>query len=122
MKIAAEKGDGGITLPVTVLVDTGTSGPAEVFAAALAGNKRAELIGERTVGRTGVQELVKLPDGSALWITSTRYLTPAGAQVQAKGLEPNVVVDQPEGEFGATAPPDVILQRAIEKLSTKKAA
>ena len=122
VKIAAEKGDGGVTLPVTVLVDTGTSGPAEVFAAALAGNKRAELIGERTVGRTGVQELVKLPDGSALWITSTRYLTPAGAQVQSKGLEPGVVVDQPEGEFGAPAPPDMILQRAIEKLSTKKAA
>jgi carboxyl-terminal processing protease len=122
MKIAAEKGDGSIRVPVTLLVDTGTSGPAEVFAAALAGNKRAELIGERTVGRTGVQELVKLPDGSALWITSTRYLTPAGAQLQAKGLEPDVVVDQPEGDFGAPAPADAILQRAIEKLSTKKAA
>jgi carboxyl-terminal processing protease len=122
VKIAAEKGDGAVTLPVTLLVDTGTSGPAEVFAAALAGNKRAELIGERTVGRTGVQELIKLPDGSALWITSSRYLTPAGAQLQAKGLEPDVVVDQPEGEFGAAAPPDAILQRAIEKLSTKKAA
>jgi carboxyl-terminal processing protease len=122
VKIAADKGDGAITVPVTVLVDTGTSGPAEVFAAALAGNKRAELIGERTVGRTGVQELVKLPDGSALWITATRYLTPAGAQLQAKGIEPDVVVDQPEGDFGAPAPADLILQRAIETLSTKKAA
>ena len=122
VKIAAEKGDGTITAPVTLLVDTGTSGPAEVFAAALAGNKRAELIGERTVGRTGVQELVKLPDGSALWITSTRYLTPTGAQLQAKGLEPDVIVDQPEGEFGAPAPADAILQRAIDKLSTRKAA
>jgi carboxyl-terminal processing protease len=122
IKIAAEKGDGSITVPLTLLVDAGTSGPAEVFAAALAGNKRAELIGERTVGRTGVQELVKLPDGSALWITSTRYLTPAGAQLQAKGLEPDIAVDQPEGDFGAPAPADAILQRAIEKLSTKKAA
>ena len=122
VKIAAEKGDGALAVPVTLLVDSGTSGPAEVFAAALAGNKRAELIGERTIGRTGVQELVKLPDGSALWITSTRYLTPAGAQLQAKGLEPDVVVDQPEGDFGAPAPPDGILQRAIEKLTVKKAA
>ena len=122
IKIAAEKGDGSITVPLTLLVDTGTSGPAEVFAAALAGNKRAELIGERTVGRTGVQELVKLPDGSALWITSTRYLTPAGVQLQAKGLEPDIAVDQPEGDFGAPAPADAILQRAIEKLTTKKAA
>ena len=122
VKIAAEKGDGSVTVPLTVLIDTGTSGAAEVFAAALAGNKRAELIGERTAGRTAVQELVKLPDGSALWITSTRYLTPAGTQLQAKGLDPDVVVDQPEGEFGAPAPADAILQRAIEKLSTKKAA
>ena len=121
-KIAAEKGDGSISAPVTVLVDNGTSGAAEVFTAALAGNKRAEVIGERTIGRTGVQELVKLPDGSALWITSTRYLTPSGAQIQAKGLEPDVVVDAPEGEFGAAPPADVILQRAIEKLTTKKAA
>lgn len=122
VKIAAEKGDGAIITPVTLLVDTGTSGAAEVFAAALAGNKRAELIGERTVGRTGVQELVKLPDGSALWITASRYLTPAGAQLQAKGLEPDVVVDQPEGDFGAPAPPDAILQRAIDQISQKKAA
>jgi carboxyl-terminal processing protease len=122
VKVPAEKGDGAVTVPLTVLIDTGTSGPAELFAAALAGNKRAELIGERTAGRTGVQELVKLPDGSALWITATRYLTPAGAQLQAKGLEPDVAVDQPEGDFGAPAPADAILQRAIEKLSIKKAA
>jgi carboxyl-terminal processing protease len=69
-----------------------------------------------------VQELVKLPDGSALWITSTRYLTPAGEQLQAKGLEPDVVVDQPDGDFGAPAPDDAILQRAIERLGTRKAA
>ena len=121
-KIAANAGDGEITLPVTLLVESGTSGPAEVFAAALAGNKRAELIGERTVGRTGAQELVKLPDGSGLWITSSRYLTPTGAALQAKGLEPDVVVDQPEGDFGATAPSDAILQKAVERLTIKKAA
>ena len=122
VKIAAEKGDGSITVPVTLLVDTGTSGAAEVFAAALGGNKRAEIIGERTVGRTGVQEMIKLPDGSALWITSTRYLTPGGTQLQAKGLEPDIAVDQPEGDFGAPAPADTILQRALERISPKKAA
>ncbi len=121
-KIAAGKGDGAFTIPLVVLVDTGTSGPAEIFAAALAGNRRAELLGEHTIGRAGTQELVKLPDGSGLWITSSRYLTPSGAAIQGKGLEPDVVVDQPEGEFGAPPPADAILPKAIERLGVKKAA
>lgn len=121
-KIAAGRGDGSITLPLALLVDAGTSGPAEVFAAALAGNKRAELVGEHTIGRAGIQELVKLPDGSGLWITSARYLTPGGTPIQGKGLEPDVAVDQPDGEFGLPAPPDTILQKASERFSTKKAA
>ena len=57
--------------------------------------------GSRFNGLALVQELVKLPDGSALWITSSRYLTPASAALQAKGLDPDVVVDQPGAEFGA---------------------
>jgi carboxyl-terminal processing protease len=121
-KLEAVKGDGSIMLPVEVLVDTGTSGPAEIFAAALGGNKRADLIGEHTMGRAGTQELVKLPDGSGLWITSSRYLTPAGASIQSKGLEPTVMVDQPDGEFGGPAPADQILQKAIERFTAKKAA
>ena len=121
-KLEAVKGDGAITLPVELLVDAGTSGAAEIFAAAMAGNKRADLIGEHTIGRTGIQELVKLPDASGLWITSSRYLTPAGAAIQGKGLEPTVVVDQPDGEFGLPAPPDQILQKAVERFTQKKAA
>jgi carboxyl-terminal processing protease len=121
-KMLAAKGDGAITLPVTVLVDSGTSGPAEIFAAALSGNKRAELIGEHTIGRAGAQELIKLADGSGLWITTSRYLTPDGKPIQGKGLEADVAVDQPEGDFGAPQPADPILQKALERLSTKKAA
>jgi carboxyl-terminal processing protease len=121
-KFDAAKGDGSITLPVEVLVDNGTSGPAEIFAAALAGNKRADLIGEHTIGRAGTQELVKLPDASGLWITSSRYLAPAGTSIQGKGLEPTVTVDQPEGDFGGTPPPDQILQKAVERFTAKKAA
>jgi carboxyl-terminal processing protease len=121
-KLEAAKGDGAITVPVAVLVDSGTSGPAEVFAAALAGNKRADLIGEHTIGRAGTQELVKLPDASGLWITSSRYLTPAGTSIQGKGLEPTVAVDQPESDFGLPQPADQILQKAVERLTPKKAA
>ena len=125
--VAAATGDGAVTLPAAVLIDTGTTGAAEVFAAALAGNQRADLIGEHTIGRAAVQKLVKLPDGSGLWLSTTRYLTPAGTPLHEKGLEPTVAVDEPEPtEFGAAPSPgsttDPILDKAIEHVSMKQAA
>jgi carboxyl-terminal processing protease len=71
--ILAAAGDGAITLPVQLLVATGTSGPAELFASALRDNKRAELVGEHTLGRAGLQKLVKLPEGRGLWLTYAQY-------------------------------------------------
>ena len=87
-----------------MLVTTGTSGPGELFVAALNDNNRAELIGERTLGRAGIQKLVKLPEGRGLWLTYARYLTPKGNPIQGRGLEPDVAVDEPDVEFGAAAP------------------
>lgn len=119
--IAAHAGDGEITLPALVLVSNGTSGPAEVFAAALDGNKRADLIGEHTLGRAGVQKLVKLPENRGLWLTYAKYLAPGGEPIHGKGLTPDVAVEEPDVEFGAPAPEkDPVLDAALEKL--KKAA
>jgi carboxyl-terminal processing protease len=121
--IAATPGDGSITLPTILLIDTGTSAAAELFASALSGNQRAELIGGRTIGRAALQKLIKLPDGSGLWLTTTRYLTPAGTPLHEKGLEPAVAVDEPDVEFGQPAPTtDNTLDKALERFSAKKAA
>lgn len=121
--VASGPSDGGIALPTTLLIDTGTSGGAELFASALVGNKRADLIGEHTIGRAAVQQLVKLPDGSGLWLTTTKYLAPDGSPLHEKGLEPTVVVDQPDVEFGQPAPAtDPVLDKALERLVQKKAA
>lgn len=118
--IAARPGDGAIELPVTLLVTTGTAGAAELFAAALDGNSRAQLVGERTVGRAGVQKLVKLPESRALWLTYARYLTPAGEPIHGRGLQPDVQVEEPDVDFGATAPPtDPILDAALAKIRAK---
>jgi carboxyl-terminal processing protease len=120
---AASSGDGIITLPVTLLTDNGTSQAAEVFAAALKGNKRATLVGERTLGRAAAQELVRLPDGSGLWLSTARYLTPDGASIHEKGLAPDTAVAEPELEFGASAgPADPILDKALELLPAAPAA
>ena len=80
-------------------------------------------IGGRTIGRAALQRLIKLPDGSGLWLTTTRYLTPAGTPLHEKGLEPAVVVDEPDVEFGQPAPAtDATLDKALERFSAKKAA
>ena len=122
-KINANPGDGSIELPVLILVTAGTSGAAEVFAAALDGNNRAELIGEHTIGRAGLQKLVKLPENRGLWLTYARYLNPAGKAIHGAGLKPDVEVAEPDVEFGAPAPTtDPILDAAVAKLTAKKAA
>jgi carboxyl-terminal processing protease len=121
--VTAKSGDGTIDLPAVVLVTTGTSGPGELFVAAMNDNDRAEIIGERTLGRAGIQKLVKLPEGRGLWLTYARYLTPKGNPIQGRGLEPDVPVDEPDVEFGA--PPsekDPILDTALERAKQKIAA
>ena len=121
--VAAQAGDGAITAPVVLLVDQSTARAGEVFAAALDGNNRAEMIGEHTLGSAARQRLIKLPDGSAMLLSYLRYLTPAGAVIHEKGLQPEVQVDEPDVEFGAPAPTtDVTLQRALRYFAEKKAA
>ena len=121
--IVAAAGDGSIAMSTIVLTDNGTSNGAEVFAAALSGNKRATLIGERTLGRAARQKLVRLPDGSALMLTHLLYLTPASVAIHEKGLTPDVAVEQPDVDFGQPAPAkDATLDKAIEQLTVKAAA
>ena len=104
---------------------SGTSGAAELFASALDGNNRAELVGERTIGRVARQQLVKLPDGSGLLLTTARYLSPSSGAIHEKGLTPDLHVPEPDVDFGADPPAgDAALDKAIERLTTpaKKAA
>lgn len=121
--ISAAAGDGSITLPAQVLMSAGTSGAAEVFAAALKGNQRADLVGEHTIGRAAAQRLVKLPESRGLWLTYARYLTPAGDPIHGAGLKPDVPVEEPDVEFGAALPQsdpmlDAALQHARKMLTT----
>jgi len=121
--IAAASGDGALTLPAVVLTDNGTAGAAELFAGALQGNRRAQIVGERTPGRAGKQKLVKLPDGSGLLLTHLYYLLPGGGAINEKGLVPDIAVEQPTIEFGQPPPAtDAILEKALETIAEKKAA
>jgi carboxyl-terminal processing protease len=121
--VPADSAEANIAAPIVLLTDAGTAGAAEVFAAALDDNDRATIIGDRTLGRAARQRLVRLPDGSGLWLTHLRYLSPKGNQIHEKGLEPDVEVDQPEIEFGSEPPTgDATLEKALEHFAQKKAA
>src|SRR5215218_6670741 len=118
--VAARANESSIELPVTLLATTGTSGAAELFIAALDGNDRADIVGERTLGRAGIQKLVQLPENRGLWLTYAKYLTPKGDPIHGKGIEPDVRVEEPDVEFGAAAPAkDVMLDTALDHLRKK---
>lgn len=120
--ITAATGDGAITLPVVLLVSNGTADAAEVFAAALSGTHRADLVGQVTAGIAGVQQLVRLPEGVGLWMTYQRYFTPDNQPIHERGILPTVGVDLPFVDFDETPPAtDATLAKGIEHLKGKKA-
>ncbi len=80
------------TAPVVVLVNRGTAGPGELLAAALADNKRAELVGEKTFGEGAQQKTFELPDGAALILSIAKYESPSGKKLQDEGVTPVVLV------------------------------
>jgi carboxyl-terminal processing protease len=105
-------------LPLAVLVGTGTSGPGEVVAAALLDADRATLVGERTFGRAAVQKAVPLFDGGLI-VTVAKYVTPKGAPIHGRGIEPGVRVETPEEEDveAGVSSADPALDKAIELLA-----
>jgi carboxyl-terminal processing protease len=120
--ITARPNDAITELPITMLVTNGTSGAAELFIAALDGNDRGDIVGERTLGRAGVQKLVQLPENRGLWLTYAKYLTPKGDPIHGRGIEPEVRVEEPDVEFGGPPPEkDVMLDTAVEHLRKKAA-
>jgi carboxyl-terminal processing protease len=80
------------TAPVVVLVNRGTAGPAELVAAALLDNKRAEVVGERTFGEGTQQKTFELADGAALILSVAKYESPDGKKLQDDGVTPDVLV------------------------------
>ena len=114
-------GDGTLRQPLVLLVDGGTAGAAELFATALTANDRAEVIGRQTRGRTALQKLVNLPNGSGLWLSWAQFLTPSGTPIHGRGFEPDVVVDEPVVPLGTTPPDeDPVLDTALDLLATNR--
>ncbi|HZW19359.1 MAG TPA: S41 family peptidase [Luteimonas sp.] len=96
-RFSATPGDLMHGAPVVVLVDAGSASASEVLAGALHDNQRARVVGSRTFGKGSVQTVMELDNGDSVKLTTARYYTPSGKSIQARGIEPDVVL-QPEGE------------------------
>jgi carboxyl-terminal processing protease len=91
-EFSATPGDKLAGAPVVVLVDAGSASASEVLAGALRDNGRARVIGSRTFGKGSVQTLLPLDNGDSVKLTTARYYTPSGKSIQARGIEPDVVL------------------------------
>jgi carboxyl-terminal processing protease len=104
-------------LPLSVLVDRGTAGAAEVAASALLDSKRASVIGERTYGDAAVRKAVTLDDGSAVILSVAKYYSPSGKAIQDTGVTPDVL--QAEVEVAADGGDDDIPDAAAPAPGSK---
>ncbi len=107
-------------VPIAVLVDGGTASAAEIVAGALQDYKRATVLGTRTFGKGSVQTILPLGDNAGLKLTVARYYTPAGRSIQAKGIEPDIVVD--DGRDLPYSVREANLDHHLETSATREAA
>jgi carboxyl-terminal processing protease len=122
-------------LPLAVIVNRGTAGGAEVAAAALLDDKRAEVVGERTYGDASIRKAITMEDGSAVILSVAKYYSPSGKAIQDTGVTPSVPLAEieaaaadddssPQANEPVQPPPageDMLLKKAIEVVTNGKA-
>ncbi len=120
-------------LPVVLILNRGTSAAAEVFAAALIENKRADVVGERSYGDAAIKKALTLDDGGAVILSVAKYYAPNGKAIQDTGVTPNYPMndlmvgpdDDPDGDGIPNAPDDkpkedLLMKKAVDLLNGVK--
>ena len=125
------------SLPLVVLVNRGTAGPAEIVASAIMENALGDVVGDKTFGSGSIQKVIDMPDGSGLILSVAKYYSPSGKALQDTAVTPNILVADNNDDFIApdedenaddsaqdqkkekVNQPDDQLNKAIEVLKTQ---
>jgi carboxyl-terminal processing protease len=112
------------TVPMVVLVNGGSASASEIVAGALQDHKRAVIMGQPTFGKGSVQTILPLGNNTAIKLTTARYYTPSGRSIQAKGITPDIIVEEP-GQSAEARLREADLERHLsndrDKAADKKA-
>ena len=123
-RYAATAGDELIdeSVPMVVLVNSGSASASEIVSGALRDHKRAIVLGTKTFGKGSVQTVIPIPEHGAIRLTTARYYTPSGESIQAKGIVPNIEVEQAKIEpiKGDKARSEASLRKRLENLDNKR--
>lgn len=117
--IEKSKNDPIINMPIIILTNENTASSSEILAGALKDLGKAKIVGTKTFGKGVIQQLLTLPDGSGLKITSEKYLTPNKTEINKIGIEPDEKVELPDSVkniLRIEEKDDTQLQKAIEML------
>ena len=95
-RYTAKPGDLADGKPIVVLINGGSASASEIVAGALQAHRRAIVVGTRSFGKGSVQTVMPLRGEGAMRLTTSRYYTPSGRSIQALGVSPNIIVEQPK--------------------------
>jgi carboxyl-terminal processing protease len=112
---------GARDIPMVVLVNGGSASASEIVAGALQDHKRAVIMGTQTFGKGSVQTVLPLSNSTAIKLTTARYYTPGGRSIQAKGITPDVIVEESPNGSGRERLREADLEHHLENDKDKAA-